>query len=79
MYPLFWHRTAPELAKHYTVIASDLRGYGQSSRPHGKPDHSTYSKRATAADELKIGRAGIHGCLLNSHYTTKGWTAKFKN
>lgn len=46
-----WHRTAPELAKHYTVIASDLRGYGQSSRPHGKPDHSTYSKRAMAADQ----------------------------
>ena len=46
-----WHEVAPALAKHFTVVASDLRGYGESSKPHGKSDHSTYSKRAMAADQ----------------------------
>lgn len=46
-----WHKVAPALAKHFTVVASDLRGYGESSKPHGKSDHSTYSKRVMAADQ----------------------------
>jgi len=46
-----WELAAPELAKSFTVVASDLRGYGQSSKPHGKADHSTYSKRSMAADQ----------------------------
>jgi haloacetate dehalogenase len=46
-----WYKVAPELAKNYTVVASDLRGYGESSKPQGKSDHSTYSKRAMAADQ----------------------------
>jgi haloacetate dehalogenase len=45
-----WRDVAPELVKSFTVIAADLRGYGQSSKPHGKKDHSTYSKRSMAAD-----------------------------
>ncbi len=46
-----WHRAAPELAKYYSVVMTDLRGYGASSKPHGKTDHSTYSKRSMAADQ----------------------------
>lgn len=46
-----WSQIAPDLAKHFTVVASDLRGYGASSKPHGKADHSTYSKRSMAADQ----------------------------
>ena len=46
-----WQQIAPELAKTYTVVAADLRGYGASSKPHGKPDHSSYSKRSIAADQ----------------------------
>jgi haloacetate dehalogenase len=46
-----WDLVAPDLAKSFTVVASDLRGYGQSSKPHSKADHSTYSKRAMAADQ----------------------------
>ena len=41
-----WHRVAPELARHHTVVCPDLRGYGDSSKPQGLPDHSNYSKRA---------------------------------
>lgn len=46
-----WHQVAPALAQDFTVVASDLRGYGQSSKPHGKNDHSTYSKRSMAGDQ----------------------------
>ena len=46
-----WHQVASALANDYTVVAADLRGYGQSSKPHGKSDHSTYSKRAMASDQ----------------------------
>ena len=46
-----WQHIAPELAKKFTVVASDLRGYGASSKPHGRADHSNYSKRSMAADQ----------------------------
>ena len=46
-----WHQAAPALARDFTIVAADLRGYGQSSKPHGKADHSTYSKRSMAADQ----------------------------
>ena len=46
-----WSLVAPDLAKHFTVVATDLRGYGSSSKPHGRQDHSTYSKRSMAADQ----------------------------
>jgi haloacetate dehalogenase len=49
-----WHQVAPALAKHFTVVASDLRGYGQSSTPAGAQDHSTYSKRFMAADQVAL-------------------------
>ena len=49
-----WHRVAPEFAKDYSVVLADLRGYGDSSKPHGKLDHSTYSKRSMAADQHAV-------------------------
>ncbi len=45
-----WHKAAPRLARDYTVVCPDLRGYGDSSKPRGLPDHSNYSKRAMALD-----------------------------
>ena len=45
-----WHRVAPTLARNFTVIAADLRGYGDSSKPPGGADHGRYSKREMAAD-----------------------------
>ena len=45
-----WHKVAPALARDYTVVCPDLRGYGDSSKPKGLPDHSNYSKRAMAKD-----------------------------
>jgi haloacetate dehalogenase len=51
-----WRDVAPQLAEHYTVIAADLRGYGDSSQPQGLPDHSNYSKRAMALDQVDVMR-----------------------
>lgn len=53
---LIWHRVAPELARHYTVVATDLRGYGASDKPVGLKDHSNYSKREMAKDQVEVMR-----------------------
>ncbi|QEI09281.1 alpha/beta hydrolase [Pigmentiphaga aceris] len=49
-----WHRVAPALAKHFTVVAADLRGYGDSSKPAGTADHANYAKRVMAQDQLSL-------------------------
>jgi haloacetate dehalogenase len=49
-----WHKVAPALARDYTVVCADLRGYGDSSKPRGLPDHSNYSKRAMARDMVEV-------------------------
>jgi haloacetate dehalogenase len=49
-----WHRVAPALAAHYTLVMPDLRGYGDSSKPPTTPDHAPYSKRALAADLVAL-------------------------
>ncbi len=51
-----WHRVAPDLAKHFTVVAADLRGYGDSSKPPGGGDHSAYSFRTMGEDNLEVMR-----------------------
>jgi len=55
-----WHRVAPTLARECTVVCADLRGYGDSSKPRGLPDHSNYSKRAMAADMVALMRSLGH-------------------
>jgi haloacetate dehalogenase len=59
-----WHKVAPVLARNYTVVCPDLRGYGDSSKPKGLPDHSNYSKRAMALDMAQVmeslGFLGFH-------------------
>ncbi len=52
-----WHRVAPTLAERYTVVAADLRGYGDSSKPAGAEDHANYSKRVMARDQLALMRS----------------------
>jgi haloacetate dehalogenase len=53
---VMWHRIAPRLAERFTVVAPDLRGYGESSKPESTPDHEPYSKRAMARDQLALMR-----------------------
>lgn len=52
-----WHRVAPALARHFSLVLCDLRGYGDSSKPPGAPDHANYSKRRMAAD--------VHAVMLS--------------
>ncbi len=51
-----WHKIAPSLARDYTVVAVDLRGYGDSSKPAGGDDHSGYSFRSMAEDIVAIAK-----------------------
>ena len=51
---VMWHKVAPILAERYTVVAPDLRGYGDSGKPAVNGDSERYSKRRTAQDQLEV-------------------------
>lgn len=51
---VMWHKIAPALAKKFTVVLVDLRGYGWSSAPRADAAHHTYSKRAMGADVVAV-------------------------
>src|ERR1051326_3981955 len=51
---LMWRDVAPELARDFTVVCADLRGYGQSGCPPFRDDHAPYAKRAMARDMVKV-------------------------
>jgi haloacetate dehalogenase len=51
---LSWQKFAPKLAQDFTVVATDLRGYGDSEKPPGGDDHSGYSFRAMAQDQIEV-------------------------
>lgn len=62
---LTWHLVAPRLAELFTVVAPDLRGYGDSAKPGtdhpgADPSHATYSKRVMADDQVALMRALGH-------------------
>src|SRR5215471_5121784 len=63
-----WHAVAPILAQHFSVVATDLRGYGDSSKPPTDARHAPYSKRTLAADQLKVmQRLGYEGFFVAGH------------
>jgi haloacetate dehalogenase len=65
---VMWHLVAPRLAEEFTVVATDLRGYGDSGKPATAPDHEPYSKRAMARDQVAVMRAlGFERFLLAGH------------
>jgi haloacetate dehalogenase len=51
---LSWHAVAPELARHFTVVCTDLRGYGDSEKPPGGEQHVNYSFRGMAQDQIEV-------------------------
>jgi haloacetate dehalogenase len=55
-----WHKVAPRLAQRFNVVATDLRGYGDSAKPPGSPTHEAYSKREMAKDQAEAMRALGH-------------------
>jgi haloacetate dehalogenase len=65
---VMWHKVAPRLARDFTVVATDLRGYGDSGKPHGDSEHLNYSKRAMAQDQVEVmEHLGFESFLLVGH------------
>ena len=65
---LMWRRVAPLLARRFTVVCADLRGYGRSGCPASTPDHEPYSKRAMAIDMVAVmGRLGFQRFSVAGH------------
>jgi haloacetate dehalogenase len=55
-----WRKVVPLLSDSFTIVAADLRGYGDSSKPESTADHSTYSKRSMAQDQVSLMRVLGH-------------------
>ena len=51
---VLWHKVWDALCTHFSCVAMDLRGYGDSSKPAGQADHANYSKRAMAQDAVEL-------------------------
>ena len=65
---VMWHKVAPILMERYTVVAPDLRGYGDSGKPIVGDDPEMYSKRRTAQDQLEVMTAlGHHSFHVVGH------------
>jgi haloacetate dehalogenase len=65
---VMWHKVASLLARDFTIVATDLRGYGDSSKPEGGPDHAGYSKRAMAQDQVEVmTQLGFETFLVAGH------------
>jgi haloacetate dehalogenase len=65
---VIWHKIANRLSQKYTVILTDLRGYGDSSKPEGGPRHENYSFRAMAQDQVDVMKQlGYDTFFLGAH------------
>ncbi len=65
---VIWHKVADELAQHFTVVASDLRGYGDSDKPPASASHERYSKRVMAQDQLALMQSlGFDRFIIMAH------------
>jgi haloacetate dehalogenase len=65
---LSWHKIAPRLAQDFTVVCTDLRGYGDSSKPPDGPNHENYSFRAMGEDQFEVMQAlGFERFLAAGH------------
>ena len=70
-----WHKIAPALAEHYSVVLTDLRGYGDSSKPPGGDDHSDYTFRAMAEDQVEVMRQLGHARFMLAGHDRGGRVA----
>jgi haloacetate dehalogenase len=65
---VMWHRVAPTLAREFTVVCPDLRGYGDSGIPDSDSFHTPYSKRAMANDQVDLmSRLGFERFAVAGH------------
>ena len=64
---IIWRKLGPRLAEHFSVVAADLRGYGDSSKPPSGGDHINDSKHEMAKDQVSVMRSlGPAGSFLRS-------------
>ncbi|MGD9801981.1 MAG: alpha/beta fold hydrolase [Hyphomicrobiaceae bacterium] len=70
-----WHLVAPGLARSYTVVAPDLRGYGQSFKPPVTTDHAPYAKREMARDLVELMQSLGHDRFLVAGHDRGGRVA----
>ena len=65
---VMWHKIAESLAEHFTVVISDLRGYGDSSTPPSTETHYPYSKREIGKDQVELMKSlGFESFQLAGH------------
>ncbi len=65
---VMWHKVAPLLAREFTIVATDLRGYGDSSKPDSGPGHAGYAKRAMAQDQVEVmSQLGFESFFVAGH------------
>jgi len=65
---VMWHRVAQQLQNDFWIVMPDLRGYGDSAKPAGLPDHSNYSKRTVAQDMVDVmDQLGVSRFFLCGH------------
>ncbi len=65
---VMWHQVAPRLARSFTVVCADLRGYGDSDKPASDAFHTPYSKRAMATDQVRLMSAlGFQRFMVAGH------------
>lgn len=65
---LMWRHLAPVLARDFSVVCADLRGYGQSDCPSTDGAHAPYSKRAMARDMVSVMQAlGFESFAVAGH------------
>ena len=53
---VIWHKIEPTLSQHFSIVAADLRGYGDSDKPasDASVNHAPYSKREMANDMVQL-------------------------
>ena len=71
---VMWHKIAPRLAQGFTVVAADLRGYGDSGKPHGDPQHLNYAKRTMAQDMVEVMQQLAFESFLLVGHDRGGWS-----
>jgi haloacetate dehalogenase len=65
---VMWHKIAPQLARDFTVVLTDLRGYGASSKPSSGQRAEHYAKREMALDQVEVMRSlGFKTFMVAGH------------
>ena len=57
---VMWHRVAPALAEHFSLVIADLPGYGWSSVPEAEANHAPYDKHSMAKGMVELMEALGH-------------------